>query len=79
MAWTGQIVTDANSPNVGVATAIWNIGETDEFRYSRRARMTVEEGQAILAEAEAARQTAIAKAQADAALSATFTNILNGV
>lgn len=44
MAWTGYITTDKDSPNVGTATAVWNEGEADEFRYSRRARMTAAGG-----------------------------------
>jgi hypothetical protein len=45
MSWTGYVITDVDKPDVGLATAVWNEGQADEFRYSRR-RLT--SGAAVL-------------------------------
>lgn len=76
MAWTATIVLDADKPDVGTATAVWNAGQADEFTYSRRARMTLAEGQAFAAEAIAARDADAAKKAQEASLAATLANLL---
>jgi len=77
MSWTGYVITDVDKPDVGLATAVWNEGQADEFRYSRRAKMTTAEGAVIREEAKAARDAAIAKRAIDTGSSNDFTYILN--
>lgn len=74
--WTATIVLDDDKSNVGTATAIWNAGQADEFRYSRRARMTIAEGRAFAAEAVAARDADVAKRTQEASLAGTLVDLL---
>lgn len=76
MPWTTTITLDADKPDVGTATAVWNAGQADEFTYSRRARMTLAEGQAFAAEAIAARDADAAKKAQEASLAGTLANLL---
>ena len=48
MAWTAYVVLDSDKDDVGTATAVWNEGGPDEFSYSRRARVSQEEGSTTL-------------------------------
>lgn len=79
MPWTAEVTLDADKDDVGTATAVWNVGEADEFRYSRRARVTQAEAQAFAEEAIAARDAHEANAAQEANLSSTLTTILNDV
>ena len=77
MAWTGIVRLDADKDEVGVATAIWNEGQPDEFQYTRRAKVSGVEAARFIAEAQEALDAAVAKAARNEALSATLTNLLN--
>ena len=74
MPWINlEVVTDDDKPDVGRATAQWRIAGGIELRpYSRRAKMSVEDGQAFVAEAIADRDAQVAKGAQDANLTGTL-------
>jgi len=77
MAWTSKIVIDKDKTNVGQATAIWNAGQTDEFKYSRRVTFTVAEKNAFVAEAIAAKAARATLTTAEASFESQLTTALN--
>jgi len=76
MPWTTTITLDADKPDVGTATAVWNAGQADEFTYSRRAKVNLAEGRAFAAEAVAARKAAAARRTQEASLAGTLADLL---
>ena len=77
MAWTGYVTLDDDKPNVGLARTVWDEGGPEEFSYSRRVAFTGPELTAFVADAKAARQTAIDSAAANAAKSIILTDAMN--
>ncbi len=77
MAWTGQVILDADKPDVGVAIAIWNQGQADEFRYERRAQLSVTDRNKFVAEAKAALTAEQTKRASEATYAANLTTALN--
>jgi hypothetical protein len=77
MPWTSRVNVDVDKSDVGTATAIWNAGLADEFQYSRRAKMTAAEAQALKVEATAARDKELARRTTNADYETFFTNVLN--
>ena len=79
MAWTvTQIKLDEDKDNVGQATVVWNLGQQDEFQYSARCEVTLQAAQVFKANAEAARDAAIAKATQEANLAPQLEGVMNG-
>ena len=78
MAWTARIKLDDDKNNAGVATAIWNEGEADQFIYSRRAKATGAEAAAFVADAVAALSAHQSKAALEATLVTALEGLLNG-
>ena len=76
MAWTAQVTLDIDKTDVGMTTAIWNVGLPDEFQHSRRAKISVDEGQLFAKEAVAARRADIEKKAREAPLAITLAGML---
>jgi hypothetical protein len=77
MAWTGYVTLDADKTDVGTATAVWNEGQPDEFRYSRRARVSGQEANVFVVEAQAALVARDALAAEGSTRSGQLTALLN--
>jgi len=77
MAWTGYVVTDKGSPNVGIAKAIWDEGEETEFIYSKRDQVSQASARILRDEAVAAHSEYLEKQIRDNNLSNILTTILN--
>lgn len=77
MPWTGKVILDPDKSDVGTATATWNEGLPDEFTYSRRAKLTVAERNAFVAEAKAALSVRDTQGTKETSLSANLTTALN--
>lgn len=77
MAWTGTIALDADKPDVGVATAVWNTGQVDQFTYARRAKMNVADKNAFVSEAHVALTAFQTLTAAQAGFATTLTTALN--
>ena len=73
--WNCSIKLDPDKPDVGTATATWNVGQADAFTYSRRVKMTAAEGAKFVAEANAG----LVAATAQAAREVNLTTILTGM
>lgn len=54
MPWIATVTLDPDKSDVGIASAIWNKGLSDEFKYSRRVKISVAEKNAFVTEAKAA-------------------------
>jgi len=77
MAWTSKITLDDNKLDVGLATAIWNEGQSDEFRYSERVQMNAAGKAQIVTAAKAALAAYQIKTANEANYESILTSALN--
>jgi len=77
--WTGYVKADKNSPDVGLATAIWNEGEETEFVYKKRMKVSQASARTLRDLAIIERDEFLARKNIDANLSNILTTRLNEV
>lgn len=77
MPWTGKVELDTDKPDVGIVTAVWNLGLADEFTYSRRGKMNNTDKNSFVLEAKAALIAQQAKVVAETNFTTILTTALN--
>ena len=78
MAWTAYVQPDKDKDDIGTATVVWNEGQADEFRFTKRSKISLAAAQDLKTEAEAAKAEAEALSLKAANLSATLEGVMNG-